>query len=58
MTYQRGYRGVIGELDGAAEKFKASKSSPFINILDIDINLIDDAVSVIDNFKNQFLTDA
>ena len=58
MTYQRGYRGVIGELDGAAEKFKTSKSSPFINILDIDINLIDDAVSVIDNFKNKFLTDA
>ena len=58
MTYQRGYRGVIGELDVAAEKFKTSKSSPFINILDIDINLIDDAVSVIDNFKNKFLTDA
>jgi hypothetical protein len=57
MTYQRGHRGVIGELDEAAEKFKNSKSSPFINILDIDINLIDDTVSVIENFKSKFLTD-
>lgn len=57
VTYQRGHRGVIGELDRAAEKFKTSKSSPFINILDIDISLIDDAVSVIDNFKDKFLTD-
>jgi hypothetical protein len=57
MTYQRGHRGVIGELDRAAEKFKSSKSSPFINILDIDTNLIDDALNVIENFKNKFLTD-
>jgi len=57
MTYQRGHRGVIGELDGAAEKFKNSKSSAFINILDIDINLIDDALNVIQNFKSKFLTD-
>jgi hypothetical protein len=57
MTYQRGHRGVIGELDEAAEKFKNSKSSPFINILDIDINLIDDTVSVIENFNRKFLTD-
>lgn len=58
ITYQRGHRGVIGELDEAAEKFKNSKSSPFINILDIDINLIDDNVSVIENFKKQFLTES
>ena len=57
MTYQRGHRGVIGELDRAAEKFKSSKSSPFINILDIDINLLDDALNVIENFKSKFLTD-
>jgi hypothetical protein len=57
MTYQRGHRGVIGELDGAAEKFKDSKSSAFINILDIDISLIDDALSVIENFKSKFLVD-
>ena len=42
---------------GAAEKFKNSKSSAFINILDIDINLIDDALNVIENFKSKFLTD-
>ena len=57
ITYQRGHRGIIGKLDEATEKFKNSKSSPFINILDIDINLIDDNVSVIDNFKKQFLTE-
>ena len=57
MTYQRGHRGVIAELDGAAKKFKISRSSPFINILDIDINLIDDALKVIENFKSKFLTD-
>lgn len=58
ITYQRGHRGIIGELDEAAEKFKNSKSSPFINILDIDINLIDDNVSVIENFKSRFPIDA
>lgn len=57
MTYQRGHRGVIGELDRAAEKFKISKSSPFINILEIDIDLIDDALSVIENFRSKFLAD-
>ena len=57
ITYQRGHRGIIGKLDEATKKFKNSKSSPFINILDIDINLIDDNVSVIDNFKKQFLTE-
>jgi hypothetical protein len=57
ITYQRGHRGIIGKLDEATQKFKNSKSSPFINILDIDINLIDDNVSVIDNFKKQFLTE-
>ena len=57
ITYQRGHRGIIGKLDEATEKFKNSKSSPFINILDIDINLIDDNVNVIDNFKKQFLTE-
>jgi hypothetical protein len=57
ITYQRGHRGFIGELDEAAEKFKKAKSSPFINILDIDINLIDDTIRIIDNFKKQFLTD-
>jgi len=55
IIYQKGHRGFIGELDEAAKKFKKSKSSPFINILDIDINLIDDTVSVIENFKKQFL---
>jgi hypothetical protein len=55
IIYQKGHRGFICELDEAAEKFKKSKSSPFINILDIDINLIDDTVSVIENFKKQFL---
>ena len=57
ITYQRGHRGIIGKLDEATQKFKNSKSSPFINILDIDINLIDDNVSVIDNFEKQFLTE-
>jgi hypothetical protein len=55
IIYQKGHRGFIGELDEAAKKFKKSKSSPFINILDIDIKLIDDTVSVIENFKKQFL---
>ena len=57
MTYQRGHRGVIDGLDRTAEKFKNSRSSPFINILDIDISLIDDALSVIENFKSKFLID-
>ncbi|HSA72944.1 MAG TPA: hypothetical protein VLD84_03220 [Nitrososphaeraceae archaeon] len=55
IIYQKGHRGFIGELDEAVKKFKHSKSSPFLNILDIDINLIDDTVSLIENFKKQFL---
>lgn len=58
IIYQKGHRGFIGELDEAVKKFKNSKSSPFINILDIDINLIDDNVGVIEKFKKQFLTES